>query len=61
MMGVSITFLNTYCPDQFEIIGLDEILTKEANGKTSRFFLGGVKKYARIVIRKIKTSSGGNQ
>jgi len=50
-MGVPITFLDKYNPDQFEIVGMDRPLIHESTGKTSRFFIGGKEIYARIVIR----------
>ena len=53
-MGVPITFLDKYNPDQFEIIGIDEQLLFELKGKSSRFYLNGKKLYARIVIRNKK-------
>ncbi len=51
-MGVPITFLDKYNPDQFEIVGLDRPLMTKLTGKVSRFWLGGTEKYARIVIRR---------
>ena len=50
-MGVPITFLDKYNPDQFEIIGMDRPLIKELTGKVSRFWLNGREIYARIIIR----------
>lgn len=50
-MGVPITFLDKYNPDQFEIIGMDRPLLKELTGRQSRFWLNGKEIYARIVIR----------
>lgn len=49
-MGVPISFLDKYNPDQFGIIGLCEPLMKEKTGRVSRFYLNGEKKYGRIVI-----------
>lgn len=50
-MGVPITFMNTYNPEQFEIIGLDRYVSDNPQfGR--RFLLNGKEKYARIVIRK---------
>ena len=50
-MGVPISFIDKYCPEQFEIIG------QMANTNLSEFnfgypFINGEKKYARILIRK---------
>ena len=50
-MGVPITFLDKYNPDQFEIIGVDRYLNEQLTGKVSRFFINGKEIYARIVIR----------
>lgn len=51
-MGVPITFLDKYNPNDYEILGIDRELTEKETGKVSRFFLGGKEVYARIVIRK---------
>lgn len=51
-MGVPITFLNKYNPDQFEILGIDRELIKGLTGRQSRFHLNGKEIYARIVIKK---------
>ena len=50
-MGVPISFIEKYCPEQFEIIG------QMANTNVSEFnfgypFIDGERKYARILIRK---------
>ncbi len=37
LMGVPITFIDKYNPDQFEILGIDRVLVEEATGKVSRF------------------------
>ena len=50
-MGVPVSFMTRFNPDQFEIVGVDETLTKMSSGLVSRFFLGGKKKAPRIVIR----------
>lgn len=51
LMGVPITFLNKYNPDQFEIVGIDRVLVEELTGKQSRFHVDGKEIYARIIIR----------
>lgn len=51
IMGVPITFLDKYNPEQFEIIGIDRVLVEEITGKVSRFRINGKELYARIVIR----------
>ena len=59
-MGVPITFLDKYNPDQFEILGSDyevkmgllpEIVNPEWNGKIDRGYVNGKRIYARIIIR----------
>lgn len=51
VMGVPITFLDKYNPDQFEIIGLDRYVEDNPNyGR--RFTLNGKETYARILIRR---------
>ena len=50
--GVPITFLYKYCPEQFEIVGIDRYVENNPNyGK--RFTINGKEIYARILIRKI--------
>ena len=50
VMGVPITFLDKYCPEQFEIIGLDRYV--ENNPKYGyRFTLKNKETYARILIK----------
>lgn len=64
VMGVPITFLDKYNPDQFEIIGCDyevkegllpKIVNPKWDGKIDRGYVNGKRKYARILI-KIKGS-----
>jgi len=50
-MGVPITFLDEYNPDQFEIIGMERPLVYAKTGKVSQFRINGKEIYARIVIR----------
>jgi len=58
VMGVPITFLNKYCPEQFEIIDISSNLARPIiiNGKrgTGIFYVNGKGLYDRIAIRKIK-------
>lgn len=50
-MGVPITFLDKYNPEQFEIIGA--MTTTKVEGDNYGYpYLNGKKKYARILIRK---------
>lgn len=53
-VGVPITFLDKYNPQQFEIIGIDRVLVEELTGKVSRFRLDGNEIYARVVIKNKK-------
>ena len=58
-MGVPITFLDKYCPDQFEILGAieneatEEVKELRIQGftKYDRPYIKGIRKYARILIR----------
>jgi hypothetical protein len=53
-MGVPITFMDKYNPEQFEIIGIDRVLVEELTGKVTRFRIDGKEKYARIIIKNKK-------
>ncbi len=63
-MGVPITFLGKYSPDQFEIIAadFDAAGPVTVNGRhipaPQRFYVGGVRKYARILIRSRHPAAG---
>lgn len=50
-MGVPITFLDKYNPEQFEIIGIDRVLVEALTGRVSRFHINAKEIYARIVIK----------
>jgi hypothetical protein len=50
VMGVPITFLGKYNPDQFEILGLDRYVPDNPR-YGHRFTLDGKETYARILIR----------
>ncbi|MBQ3636154.1 MAG: adenine-specific methyltransferase EcoRI family protein [Bacteroidales bacterium] len=51
LMGVPVSFLDKYNPEQFEIVGLDRYV--EDNPKYGhRFKLNGKETYARILIRR---------
>ena len=54
LMGVPITFIDKYNPDQFEILGIDRVLVEEATGKVSRFRINDKEIYARVIIRNRK-------
>lgn len=60
IMGVPITFLERYNPEQFEIVGSDyevkqgllpKVLKRGWTGKTDRGYVKGKRLYARILIR----------
>ena len=48
VMGVPITFLDRYCPEQFEILGTEV----EFNIPKGRGYIDGKRMYSRIFIRK---------
>jgi hypothetical protein len=63
IMGVPITFLDKYNPDQFEIIGSDydvkdgllpEIIKPNWTGKIDRAYMNGKRMYARLLIKNKK-------
>lgn len=54
-MGVPISFLDKYNPDQFEIINLDRYIMGEGTHSDELFTVNGKRLYRRIIIRK-KTS-----
>lgn len=51
VMGVPITFLDKYCPDQFEIVGLDRYTVPKEFLVGGRVAINGKPTYARILIR----------
>jgi hypothetical protein len=51
-IGVPISFLDKYCPEQFEVLGLDRYI--EGNKTPNkRFMIDEKESYARIVIKRI--------
>ena len=58
IMGVPISFLDKYCPEQFKIIDISSKLANPifVNGKrgSGRFYVNGKRLYDRIAIKKIK-------
>jgi len=50
IMGVPISFMDRYCPDQFTILGTEA----ELNIPKGRGYVNGKRLYSRIFIRKIK-------
>lgn len=57
IMGVPITFLDKYCPTQFEIVGIMSGAKGEpfTNGNDNRpkFYVNNKGVYARILIKRI--------
>jgi hypothetical protein len=62
-MGVPITFLNKYNPEQFQILGSDfevkdgllpQLVNPKWKGKIDRGYLDGQRLYSRLLIRNIK-------
>ena len=60
VMGVPITFLDKYNPEQFEIIGSDndvkegllpDLVNPNWNGKIDRAYINGNRMYARLLIK----------
>ena len=51
IMGVPITFLDKYCPEQYEILGIDRYIEDNPN-YGHRFTINNKEIYARILIRK---------
>ena len=52
IMGVPITFLDKYCPEQFEIVG-QMMTTKVTEFNFGYPYLDGKKKFARLLIKRI--------
>ena len=52
VMGVPITFLDKYCPEQFEIVGLDRYVEDNPH-YGHRFTINGKETYARILIKRV--------
>lgn len=52
VMGVPITFLDKYCPEQFEIVG-QMMTTKVTEFNFGYPYIDGKKKFARLLIKRI--------
>ena len=59
VMGVPITFLDKYNPEQFEIIGLDRYVEDNPH-YGHRFKINGKETYARILIRRKGAAANEN-
>ena len=57
VMGVPISFLDKYCPEQFEIVGLDRYVEDNPH-YGHRFTLMGKETYARVLIRAKRAKKG---
>ena len=53
IMGVPITFLDKYSPEQFEMLGVDRYVSDNPQ-YGHRFTINGKETYARILIRRIQ-------
>ncbi|MCK8625213.1 adenine-specific methyltransferase EcoRI family protein [Apilactobacillus sp. M161] len=60
IMGVPITFLDKYNPDQFEIIGLDRYTVPSDQLVGGRLSVDGKTKYARILIKNKRVKKNEN-
>ena len=58
LMGVPVTFLNKYCPEQFELIGHDHDLTGDGGAgiPDGQFICKGKNVYKRILIKLVKNN-----
>ena len=58
LMGVPVTFLNKYCPEQFKLIGHDHDLTGDGGAGISdgQFICNGKNVYKRVLIKLVKNS-----
>lgn len=57
VMGVPITFLDKYCPEQFEIVGLDRYTVPKEFLVGGRVAIKGKPFYARVLIKRMKDST----
>ena len=58
VMGVPLTFLDDYNPDQFEILGLDDHRIKPPQWKGSGPEINGKAIYRRLIIRHKHNNQG---
>jgi hypothetical protein len=67
VMGVPITFLDKYNPEQFEIVGSDyevkqglhpNLVNSEWKGKMDRGYIDGKRMFARVLIRHRRPTKG---
>lgn len=60
VMGVPLTFMSQYNPEQFEIIGLDRYTVPKEFLVGGRVAINGKPKYARILIRRKQVGTNEN-
>ena len=60
VMGVPLTFMSQYNPEQFEIIGLDRYTVPKEILVGGRVAINGKPKYARILIRRKQVNTNEN-
>ena len=60
IMGVPLTFMSQYNPEQFEIIGLDRYTVPKEFLVGGRVAINGKPKYARILIRRKQVATNEN-
>lgn len=53
VMGVPLTFMDKYCPEQFEIVGLDRYTVPKKDLVAGRLAINSKVKYARIFVKNI--------
>ena len=58
LVGVPVTFLNKYCPEQFELIGHDHDLTGDGGAgiPDGQFICNGKNVYKRVLIKLVKNN-----
>lgn len=58
LIGVPVTFLNKYCPEQFELVGHDHDLTGDGGAGISdgQFICNGKNVYKRVLIKLVKNN-----
>ena len=58
LMGVPVTFLSKYCPEQFQLIGHDHDLTGDGGAGISdgQFICNGKNVYKRVLIKLVKNN-----
>ena len=60
IMGVPLTFMSQYNPEQFEIIGLDRYTVPKEYLVGGRVAINGKPRYARILIRRKQVTTNEN-